>query len=243
MTRPGSIDLDLLRTFSCIAETGSFTRAAGMIGRSQSAVSMQVQRLETLLGQPLVSRSKGGAVRLTAQGSRLVDRAKQILALNDAIWTEFHAPELQSQPEPEDYAVPLRAQREAFTMQVMMTLLTNEKFTEAYAMIMHHVENKATVVAADIDATEDKLYMGLLSMYEYISINYLSNTMDRETILRQRRSGLLRVWEVLSGYIEHKRLIWSRPNAYRSFELLVKDHIMAADAPPIPPQHPGLQQP
>lgn len=213
-----------------------------MIGRSQSAVSMQVQRLETLLGQPLVSRSKGGAVRLTAQGSRLVDRAKQILALNDAIWTEFHASEIQSQPYPEDYAVPLRAQREAFTMQVMMTLLTNEKFTEAYAMIMRYVENNKTVAATNIDTKEDDLYMGLLSMYEYISINYLSNTMDRETILRQRRSGLLRVWEVLSGYIEHKRLIWNRPNAYRSFELLVKDHIMAPDAVPALSKQPKMEQ-
>ena len=191
---------------------------------------MQVQRLETVLRQPLVSRSKGGAVRLTAQGSRLVDRAKQILALNDAIWTEFHAPEFQSQPYPEDYAVPLRAQREAFTSQVMMTLLTNEKFIEAYAMIMRYVERQKVVVAEDIDSKEDELYIGLLSMYEYIAINYLSNTMDREIILRQRRSGIMRVWEVLSVYINYKRQIWGRPNAYRSFELLVRDHIMSPDA-------------
>ncbi len=127
-------------------------------------------------------------------------------------------------------------------MQVMVTLLTNEKFSEAYAMIMRYVENNKTVSAANIDIREDALYMGLLSMYEYISINFLSNTMDREIILRQRRSGLLRVWEVLAGYIEHKRLIWRRPNAYRSFELLVKDHIMTPDAVTLLANQPGSEQ-
>jgi hypothetical protein len=50
--------------------------------------------------------------------------------------------------------------------------------------------------------------------------------MDREVILRQRKSGLLKVYETLAGYIEYKREVWSRPNVYRSFELVVKDHIL-----------------
>ena len=63
MVRPNAIDPDLLRSLLGIAETGSFTRAAELVGRSQSAVSMQLRRLETLLGHSLLSRSKGGASR------------------------------------------------------------------------------------------------------------------------------------------------------------------------------------
>jgi molybdate transport repressor ModE-like protein len=229
MERPSAIDPDLLRSFLGIAETGSFTRAADMVGRSQSAVSMQLRRLETLLGHSLVLRSKGGTVRLTAQGSRLVERAKEMLAINDAIWAEFKGADRSDQVPPDDYALPLRAQRQAFTAQVMLTLLTNEKFSEAYALVMRCVEKHIIVDAATLDAKDDALYMGLLSMLEYISINFLSNTLDREIVLRQRRSGLLRVYETLIDYIAHKRRAWNRPNAYRSFEIFVNHHVMTSN--------------
>src|SRR3954453_17510084 len=62
------LDTDLLRTFVCIAEEGSFTRAGQRVGRTQSAVSMQLQRLETQLGQRLGSRAQGGAGPPTAAG-------------------------------------------------------------------------------------------------------------------------------------------------------------------------------
>jgi len=56
------LDLDLLRTLVCIAEESSFTRAAHKVGRTQSAVTLQIQKLEALVGQPLVVRSKGGPI-------------------------------------------------------------------------------------------------------------------------------------------------------------------------------------
>jgi molybdenum-dependent DNA-binding transcriptional regulator ModE len=229
MTRPSAIDPDLLRSFLGIAETGSFTRAAEMVGRSQSAVSMQLQRLETLLGHSLLSRGKGGAVRLTAEGSRLVERAKEMLSVNDAIWAEFRGIDTGHQVSPDDYALPLKAQREAFTAQVMVTLLTNERFSDAYALVMRCVEKGIIVDAITLDSKDDTLYMALLSMLEYISINFLSNTLDRDIVLRQRRSGLLRVYETLAGYIAYKRRVWNRPNAYRSFEIFVKQHVMKND--------------
>jgi molybdate transport repressor ModE-like protein len=83
-TLPG-LDLDLLRTLTAIAEEGSFTRAAERVGRTQSAVSLQIQRLEALVGQVLLSRGKGGAVELTQQGRFLVERSRELLALNDEI--------------------------------------------------------------------------------------------------------------------------------------------------------------
>jgi len=103
-----TLDPDLLRAFTYIAEEGSFTRAAARVGRTQSAVSMQVQRLETLLGQRLLLRGKGGAVQLTAHGQYLLERGRAMLALNDDIWTSFHQPTVQGKVSlgtPDDYAL------------------------------------------------------------------------------------------------------------------------------------------
>ncbi len=108
MSLPAGLDPDLLRAFSYIAEEGSFTRAAERVGRTQSAVSMQVQRLESLLGQRVLLRGKGGAVSLTPHGEYLLDRAREVLALNDAIWSAFRAPQMHGTVRlgtPDDYAL------------------------------------------------------------------------------------------------------------------------------------------
>jgi molybdate transport repressor ModE-like protein len=108
MSNPLAIDPDLLRAFAFIAEEGSFTRAAERVGRTQSAVSMQVQRLEAILGQRVLQRSKGGSVQLTPHGQYLLDRSRDLLALNDEIWTTFHAPAVQGTVRlgtPDDYAL------------------------------------------------------------------------------------------------------------------------------------------
>lgn len=107
MRMPQGLDADLLRVFVVIAEGHSFTQAATLVGRTQSAVSMQVKRLEDLLGQPLLSRSKGGAVTLTPHGSYLLARAREILALNDEVMATFRTPEIAGTVRlgtPDDYA-------------------------------------------------------------------------------------------------------------------------------------------
>jgi len=85
MTATPALDLDLLRTLIAIAEEGGFTRAGERIGRTQSAVSLQVQRLEAVVGRTLITRGKGGGVELTAHGTALVERGRALLALNDDI--------------------------------------------------------------------------------------------------------------------------------------------------------------
>lgn len=85
MSHPVGLDLDLLRSFVAIAEEKSFTRAAERVGRTQSAVSLQVQRLESVVGKVLLARSKGGGVELTPQGQLLLARARSLLELNDDI--------------------------------------------------------------------------------------------------------------------------------------------------------------
>jgi DNA-binding transcriptional LysR family regulator len=107
MSAPQTIDPDLLRVFVLIAEGRSFTEAAGMIGRTQSAVSMQVRRLEETLGRKVLNRGKGGTVELTPHGELLLARARQILNLNDEVVASFRAPALAGTVRlgtPDDYA-------------------------------------------------------------------------------------------------------------------------------------------
>ena len=75
-------DVDLLRTFVAIAVTGGFARAGERVGRSQSAVSLQMKRLEAQASVRLFRR-EGRRMVLTADGRRLLHYARRILALND----------------------------------------------------------------------------------------------------------------------------------------------------------------
>ncbi|PRD43325.1 LysR family transcriptional regulator [Phyllobacterium phragmitis] len=74
------LDSDLLRTFLVVAETGNFTKAAEDVGRTQSAVSMQVKRLEESLGEALFERGPRGVV-LTRRGDQLVPYARRVVGL------------------------------------------------------------------------------------------------------------------------------------------------------------------
>ncbi len=77
-----NLDMDVLRTFVTGFELGSFARAAERLGRSQSAVSTQLRKLEDQVGQPLVQRS-GRGLALTMAGETLLDYAKRLLEIND----------------------------------------------------------------------------------------------------------------------------------------------------------------
>ena len=105
---PGTrtLDLDLLRAFVTIAETGSFTRAGARLGRTQSAISLQVKRLEDQLGRAVFHRSPRSLV-LTAEGERLLGPARQLLRLNDAAIAELFEPDMTGAVRlgvPEDFA-------------------------------------------------------------------------------------------------------------------------------------------
>src|SRR5215467_2672061 len=81
MTSP-VLDPDLLKAFVAVADHRSFTRAAVMLNRTQSAVSMQVKRLEGRLGVELFNRTRAN-VDLSSAGEGLLGYARRILALND----------------------------------------------------------------------------------------------------------------------------------------------------------------
>lgn len=78
------LDIDLLRTFTAVVETRSFTRAAQQRGLTQPAVSLQMRRLEQQLGVPLLDRG-GRTVGLTTEGAGLLPQARRLLKLNDEI--------------------------------------------------------------------------------------------------------------------------------------------------------------
>jgi DNA-binding transcriptional LysR family regulator len=77
-----NLDLTALRSFVAVAETGGVTKAAHQLHLTQSAVSMQLKRLEESLNQPLIDRS-GRGVALTNQGELLLSYSRRMLALND----------------------------------------------------------------------------------------------------------------------------------------------------------------
>lgn len=84
-----NLDLDLLRAFQAVAETKSFTRAGGRMGRSQSAISLKVRKLETGIGCALFERDKQRVV-LTLEGEALLRRSIQLLRMNDEIVSELN---------------------------------------------------------------------------------------------------------------------------------------------------------
>src|ERR1043165_5438316 len=100
------IDIDQLRTFIAIAETGSFTKAADVVHKTQSAVSMQMKRLEERLDRPIFARD-GRASQLTEDGERLLDYARRIVKLNVEALATFSKTELSGRVRlgvPDDYA-------------------------------------------------------------------------------------------------------------------------------------------
>lgn len=77
-----TLDLELLRTLVAIEERNSFAGAAIQLGKTQSAVTQQMQRLEDQIGHPLFEK-QGRHKRLTPHGQKLLDYARHLLAIND----------------------------------------------------------------------------------------------------------------------------------------------------------------
>lgn len=99
------IDMIALQCFIAIAETGSVTKAALRIGRTQSAVSQQVAKLEKQLGKTLFVRSK--TFMLTHDGEIFLGYARQLVALQREAIDRFKEPELKGEVRfgmPEDFA-------------------------------------------------------------------------------------------------------------------------------------------
>jgi DNA-binding transcriptional LysR family regulator len=82
------MDIELYRTFLAICDTGSFTSAAHQVGRTQSAISQQVRRLEEALGQPLFER-QSNTVSLNEYGKSLIGLARSIVDSHTEVLASF----------------------------------------------------------------------------------------------------------------------------------------------------------
>jgi DNA-binding transcriptional LysR family regulator len=101
-----TLDIALLRTFVAVADARSLSRAAPRVGRTQAAVSMQIKKLEDIIGQPLLNRG-GRGVGLTGEGGRLLARAQEILSRHDETLAELTGKGLSGVLRlgcPDDYA-------------------------------------------------------------------------------------------------------------------------------------------
>lgn len=104
MSRP--LEIDLLRSFAVIAEVRSLSRASERVGRTQSALSQQIKRLEEIVDQPLFQRT-GRGVALTSPGERLLVHAQRILRLHDEAMADLCGTGLSGTLRfgcPDDYA-------------------------------------------------------------------------------------------------------------------------------------------
>lgn len=85
---PRNLDMTALRSFVAVAEAGGVTKASGFLNLTQSAVSMQIKRLEESLDLKLLDRS-GRGVALTGAGEQLLGYARRMLALNDEVYSRL----------------------------------------------------------------------------------------------------------------------------------------------------------
>ncbi len=93
---PRTLDLTALRSFVGVVEAGGVTRAAGFLNLTQSAVSMQIKRLEEALGLPLFARA-ARRLTLTPEGEQLLGYARRMVALNDEAMTRLTCPTFEGE--------------------------------------------------------------------------------------------------------------------------------------------------
>ena len=82
-----NLDMEALRALVAVADLASFSNAALQLGRTQSAISLQIKRLEEMLGQVLLRRIQGRVDGATSEGQALIAYARQILRLNDEAYS------------------------------------------------------------------------------------------------------------------------------------------------------------
>jgi DNA-binding transcriptional LysR family regulator len=89
------LDIDLLRAFVLVQQTGGFSQAAERLNRTQPAISQQIKRLESRVGSRVFERLRNGKVNLTSTGIALSGYAHQILAVHDEALSRLTAPSIR----------------------------------------------------------------------------------------------------------------------------------------------------
>ncbi|KQQ23553.1 LysR family transcriptional regulator [Methylobacterium sp. Leaf123] len=170
---PSNLDLDLVRTFVTICEAGTFVRAAERVGRTPSAISLQVKRLEERLGRALFLRQPRAVVP-TADGEALLGLGRRLLALNDEVVAFFDAPPMEGRVRfgaPNDsglFALPAMLRRFAAThpqVEVDVRLDASRLLVEALAEgeldLVLYAGHLPSNRAAQVVHSEDLVWIGL----------------------------------------------------------------------------------
>ncbi|ACA19090.1 transcriptional regulator, LysR family [Methylobacterium sp. 4-46] len=142
-----NVDIDLLRTLLAVADAKNFTLAGERLLRTQSAVSLQVKRLEQVVGQRLVERGSGREIRLTEAGEMVRRYAIEILKLNDALVREVaHRPETNvlRVGTPDDYA-------QLILPEIIGTLSRENRHVEFHVVSDLSVNLSRMVDSGDLD--------------------------------------------------------------------------------------------
>lgn len=178
MTSYPSIDTELLRTFVAIADYGGFTRAGEVVNRTQSAVSMQMKRLEEdLIRRPLFQKD-GRTVSLTIEGQVLLGYARRILKLHGEVFNTLREPHMVGVVKigsPDDYV-----------MRFLPGIL--QRFAQAYPLVqieVHCEPSRQLLQRQDLD----------------LSIVTREPGTEIGQILRQERF----VWMVAQGFYPHEQ--------------------------------------
>ena len=136
------LDTDQLRSFLAIVDTGSFTKAAERVHKTQSAVSMHIRRLEEQLGCALFVKQGRGA-KLTAEGESLVDFARRIIQVEAGALAALSRKGLRGAARlgiPDDYA-------EAFLAEILSRFNRRHPFVEV-SVVCEDSQGLAAQVAA-----------------------------------------------------------------------------------------------
>jgi len=140
------LDTDQLRSFLAIVDTGSFTRAAERVHKTQSAVSMHIRRLEEQLGCALFVKQGRGA-KLSAEGEKLIDFARRIMQVEAGAMAALSRKGLKGHVRlgiPDDYA-------EVFLADILTRFNQRHPMVEISAVCEESVELGAQVRAGALD--------------------------------------------------------------------------------------------
>ncbi|MBT0956179.1 LysR family transcriptional regulator [Alphaproteobacteria bacterium KMM 3653] len=133
-----NLDTTALRAFVTVAETGGVTKAAGSLNLTQSAVSMQIKRLEEALSLDLIERA-GRGIALTPSGEQLLAYARRIIALNDEAVGRLTADEFEG-------VITLGVPHDIVTPFIPRVL---KRFAAAYPRMELHLTGSYTVNLLD----------------------------------------------------------------------------------------------
>ncbi|MDX8430419.1 MAG: LysR substrate-binding domain-containing protein [Candidatus Algichlamydia australiensis] len=151
-----SIDTFILQTFIAIAETGSFTKAAKRVNRTQSAVSQQVVKLEKTLNQQLIVRQK--TLTLTPAGQVFLGYARKIFALHSEVMDRFNEPDLEGEVRfglPEDFASLFLSDVLADFSRIHPRILLNVECDLTINLFSHFKKNEFDLVLVKMNRPED----------------------------------------------------------------------------------------